>query len=334
MTWKVRFIMSLVLLVRIVFGCLTGTAAESQTIKKLSFLPQWSPQAQFAGYYMAEHKGYYRRHGIELSIIQGGPSRSPTEYLKENKADIVTLWLSSAMQLGDQGVDVVNIGQIIQHSALMLVVKTSSGIRNPADMNGKKIALWPADFQIQPKAFFDKFNLNVQTVTTDSPVNLFLRDGVQVSSIMWYNEYHTLINSGLDPKDMRLFSFDDYGLDFPEDGIYLLKKTFEEDPEAACSFAAASIEGWRYVFAHPSEAIDLMVGIMNAAHVPANREHQRWMLDRMRDLAMPEAKGSQMGCLQSDDYRRVGDILVANRLIRSVPPFASFFQMCADHDQK
>lgn len=332
MSWS-RPILRLIL-AWMVLGCSIASAAESQDLKKISFLPQWLPQAQFAGYYMAQHKGYYRGHGIELAIIQGGPAHSPTEYLKENKADIVTLWLSSALQLADEGVSVVNVGQIMPRSALMLVAKTSSGIVTPADMNGKKIALWPADFQIQPKAFFDKFNLKVQIVTTESPVNLFLRDGVQVSSLMWYNEYHTLINSGLDPEEMRLFSFDDYGLNFPEDGIYLLKETFEKDPEAACSFAAASMEGWRYAFAHPEEAVDLMVSIMNAAHVPANRVHQRWMLDRIRDLTMSDAKGHQMGDLQAEDYLRVGDILMTNGLIRAVPPYASFFQKCTNHDQK
>ncbi len=329
-----RPLLRFILFVWILLSCSGALAVEPPDLKKISFLPQWLPQAQFAGYYMAQHKGYYRAHGIELTIIQGGPSRSPTEYLKGKKADIVTLWLSSALQLAAQGVDVVNVGQIMPRSALMLVAKTSSGIKTPADMNGKKIALWPADFQIQPKAFFDKFNLTVQIVTTDNPVNLFLRDGVQISSLMWYNEYHTLINSGLDPQEMQLFSFDDYALNFPEDGLYLLRETFEKDREAACAFAAASMEGWHYAFAHPEEAVDVMVSIMEAAHIPANRVHQRWMLDRIRDLTMPDGKGYQMGNLQVEDYQRVGDALVANGLIKSVPPFASFFEKCTQHDQK
>jgi NitT/TauT family transport system substrate-binding protein len=331
---RIRTLLRVLLLTWLALDCSRAGATESSDLKKFSFLPQWLPQAQFAGYYMAQHKGFYRRHGIDLTIIPGGPLHSPTEYLKEKKADIVTLWLSSALQLIDHGVEVVNVGQIMPRSALMLVAKTSSGIQTPADMNGKKIALWPSDFQIQPNAFFDKFDLKVRIVTTESPVNLFLRDGVQVSSIMWYNEYHTLINSGLDPKEMRLFSFDDYGLNFPEDGIYLLRETFDKDPEAACAFAAASMEGWRYAFAHPEEAVDLMVRVMNAAHVPANKVHQRWMLDRIRDLTASDANGHEMGKLKVEDYRRVGDILMTNGLIRAVPPYASFFQECSDHDQR
>ncbi|MBU1055710.1 MAG: ABC transporter substrate-binding protein [Proteobacteria bacterium] len=317
----------------ILCGSLWATT-ESPGLKKLTFLPQWLPQAQFAGYYVALNKGYYRHHGIDLTIIPGGPDHSPAAYIKEKKADIVTLWLSSALQLADQSVEVVNVGQIIQRSALVLAAKKSSGINSPADMDGKKIALWPSDFQIQPRAFFDKFDLKVQVVTTNSPINLFLRDGVQVSSLMWYNEYHTLINSGLDPDEITLFFFDDVNLNFPEDGIYLRKETFENDPEAACAFVNASVEGWQYAFAHPEEAIDIMIPIMEAAHIPANRVHQRWMLDRMRDLTVSGPKGERMWELKVDDYRKVGDILVSNGLIRAVPPYELFSRKCFCHDKE
>lgn len=307
--------------------------ADEPAPKKLSFLPQWSPQTQFAGYYMALDKGFYRNHGIDLTILQGGPRKSTVEYLRNRKADFASLWLSSALQLADEGVEIVNVGQVIQRSALVLVAKKSSGIQTPEQINGKKIALWPADFQIQPNAFFNKFNLKNTIVTTASPVNLFLRDGVQVASMMWYNEYHTLINSGLDPEEMQLFFFDKVDLNFPEDGMYLRKETFEQDPEAACGFVAASLEGWHYAFAHPEETVDFMLSVMEEAHVPANRVHQRWMLDRMHDLMSTAADAPPM-VLQTEDYRRVGEILLTSGLIKALPPYESFYRHCASHAQK
>jgi len=313
--------------------CAASAQADSPALKKLSFLPQWSPQAQFAGYYMAQHKGFYRNHGIDLTIIQGGPRKSTVEYLQTRQADIASLWLSSALQLADGGMEIVNVGQVIQRSALVLVAKKSSGIQSPEQINGKKVALWPADFQIQPTAFFTKFKLNNSIVTTESPVNLFLRDGVQVTSVMWYNEYHTLINSGLDPEEMQLFFFDKVDLNFPEDGIYLRKETFDQDPEAVCGFVAASLEGWHYAFAHPEEAVDLILSAMEEAHLPANRVHQRWMLDRMHDLMFP-AGGVPPMVLQPADFQKVGEILRSVGLIKFLPPYESFYRDCIAHAQK
>ena len=316
------------------FLCAASAFAEEPVRKQLSFLPHWSPQAQFAGYYMAQHKGFYRNHGIDLTLIEGGPRKSTVEYLRNGRADIALLWLSSAMQLADSGdVEIVNIGQVIQRSALVLVSKKSSGILTPAQMNGKKIALWPADFQIQPLAFCKKFGLRNTFVTTENPVNLFLRDGVQVASVMWYNEYHTLINAGLDPEEMQLFFFDEVGLNFPEEGIYLRKETFDKDPAAACDFVTASLQGWRYAFDNPEETLDFMLKIMEQAHVPANRVHQRWMLERMRDLILPTPDTQPM-LLQESDYHRVGAVLRSSSTIRALPPYESFFKGCKDHAQK
>ncbi|BBO91335.1 ABC transporter substrate-binding protein [Desulfosarcina ovata] len=301
-------------------------SAETQGLPHLTFLPQWSPQAQFAGFYLARQNGCYRRHGIDLTILPGGPHRLPVEALKTGSADIVTLWLSTALQLADQGVAIVNVGQLIQHSALCLAVRTRAGIIRPADMNGKKVALWPADFQIQPRAFFDKYQLDVRVVTAANPVHLFLHGGVQITSLMWYNEYHTLINAGLDSNEIRLFRFEDADLNFPEDGIYLQKTTLENHPEAVRAFVAATMEGWRDAFAHPETAIDLILSIMQAAHIPANRVHQRWMLDRMRDLMQPSPDRGAMGELNADDFRRVADILRLGGLIRTSPSYTAFFK--------
>jgi len=69
-----------------------------------------------------------------------------------------------------------------------------------------------------------------------------------VASATWYNEYHTLINSGLDPDELTPFFFHEHGLNFPEDGIYTLEETLKRDPSLSCDFVKASIEGWVYAF--------------------------------------------------------------------------------------
>ena len=200
----IRILLSLSLF--LILGVSPLGAAET-TLKKASFLPQWSPQAQFAGYYVAYEKGFYKAQGIDLTILQGGPNQPPTEFLEGQKADFVSMWLSTALQRRSSGVKLTNIGQIVQRSALMLVAKKSSNIHTPEEMNGKKVGLWGADFQIQPRAFFKKYNLQVRVLPQSQSLNLFLRGGVDVASAMWYNEYHTLLNSGLDPDELTPFFF-------------------------------------------------------------------------------------------------------------------------------
>lgn len=124
-------------------GVLAGLSpAYGQALHQAVFIPQWIPQAQFAGYYVAYEKGFYRKKGIDLQILKGGPERPPSEWLDRGVADFGTLMLSQAIKKRVEGVKLVHIGQIIQRSALMLVAKKSRGIRVPTDLQGKKIGLW------------------------------------------------------------------------------------------------------------------------------------------------------------------------------------------------
>lgn len=310
----------------LLFSLLTASAAAAaeRTLKKATFIPLWSPQAQFAGYYTALEKGIYRRHGIDLTIINGGPNYSSAEYLRNGKADFAALWLTTALQERASGVKLVNIAQIVQESSMMLVTRKAGGIRTPADLNGKKVGLWGGDFAIPARAFFDKFHLRVQEVPQSYTVNLFLRGGIDAASAMWYNEYHTILNAGIDPDELKVFFLKDEGLNLPEDGLYALEKTVTNDPELAKEFVNASLEGWEYAFAHPDEAVDIIIKHMRAAKIPANRVHQKWMLARMRDLIIPKKDKSGFGRLGESDYNAAGKILRENGVVRDIPAFRDF----------
>lgn len=297
--------------------------APCQELRKATFLPQWSPQAQFAGYYVAHAKGFYARRGIDLEILRGGPDRPAAQALAQEEVEFVTLFLSTGIDLRSNGLEILNIGQIVQRSALALVAKRSSGIRAVKDLDGKAVSIWP-DFALQPRAFFRKYNLHVRVAPQGGSISLFLRGGVDAASVMLYNEYHTILNSGLDPAELRVFDFSHYGINFPEDGIYCLEQTLKESPELCRDFVLASIEGWAYALEHTEEALDIVMKHVRAANLPTNRVHQKWMLEHMRDIIMPPGKNIPMGTLLPDEYRFVAKQLMENGIITSMPEYGDF----------
>lgn len=299
-------------------------AAAEPVLKKATLMPLWSPQAQFAGYYTALDKGIYRRHGIDLTILPGGPGRSPLEGLRSGRADFAVLWLTSAMQESSRGLKLVNLAQIVQRSSVMLIARKTSGIRTPADMQGKKVGLWRGEMALPSQVFLKKYRLRVREIPQSATVNLFLRGGIDVASAMWYNEYDTIVNSGINPDELQLFLLNDHGVTFPEDGLYVLDKKYRKDPALAKAFVQASLEGWRYAFDHPDETLDLVLRHMKGANIPANRAHQKWMLARMRELLVPDEKSGHMGQLQPADFEAAGAALLGSGVISSVPGFDAF----------
>ncbi|OGR06537.1 MAG: ABC transporter substrate-binding protein [Deltaproteobacteria bacterium RIFOXYD12_FULL_50_9] len=315
----------LLCLLLLLFNFSTNSAGADQTVlKKASLIPLWYPQAQFAGYYVALEKGIYRNHGIDLKILPGGPDHSPTQLLRSGEADFAVLWLSTALQQYESGEKLINVAQIVQKSSMMLVARKSSGIDTPADMQGKKVGIWGGGLAIPAETFFKKYQLSVREVRQSYTVNLFLRGGIDVASAMWYNEFHTILNSGIDTDELNLFFLHDYGIKFPEDGLYTLAKTYRRDPILVDAFVKASLAGWAYAFANPEETLDIVIRLMNEANLPANRAHQQWMLARMRDLIQPLNSSDSIGELKLSDYEAVGSALQINGVIKTVPGFEDF----------
>jgi NitT/TauT family transport system substrate-binding protein len=302
----------------------SSSAGAQGALKSASLMPLWSPQAQFAGYYVALEKGIYRRHGIDLTLLTAGPGQSPAEALRNGTADFAILWLSTALQHRSEGVPLINLGQVVQRSSLLLVARKASGIASISNMEGKKVGLWEGDLSIPARALFGRNQVRVREVRQSWTVNLFLRGGIDVASAMWYNEYHTILHSGIDAEELNVFSVGEEGFDFPEDGMYALDALVRRDPELAEAFVAASLEGWRYAFEHPEEALDIVIRRMREARLPANRVHQRWMLDRMRDLVWPEQDTSNMGQLDPGVYEFVGRTLQQVGLIGAYPDHSAF----------
>ncbi|GAB6112829.1 ABC transporter substrate-binding protein [Desulfomicrobium salsuginis] len=305
-------------LLTVLFVVLCG-AAQAGTQR---LVLHWLPQAQFAGVLMAEEKGFYARRGVDLEIVPGGPDINVSRHLAEGRAEFATMFLSTALERRASGMDLVHIGQIVHQSALMLVARKDSGVRSLNDLQGRRVGMWGPDFQIQPRALFKRLGIEVEVVEQAPSMDLFMRGGLDAVSAMWYNEYHTLMSYGLDEKDMTAFFFRDLDLNFPEDGLYCLRETYERDPTAARAVAQATLEGWTYVFAHPEEALELVVRRMKEHKVRANRAHQRWMLARMQDIIL--AGGAPRLNLDRADFEAATAALVEQGFISDPPGYADF----------
>jgi NitT/TauT family transport system substrate-binding protein len=312
--------------------CTLLIPAFCEELQPVTFLPQWTPQAQFAGYYVAIQKGFYQKRGIDLRLLTGGPDYPPADMLPSRKTDFTTMFLSDAIQLRSKGVDLVNVAQIGQKSGFMLVARKSSGILSPKDLNGKRVSLW-SDFRIQPLAFFRKYQLDVTILPQTFTINLFLMGGVDAACAMWYNEYHTLLNSGVNADELTTFFLDQHGLNFPGDGIYCLSDMLKKNDRICRNIVSASLEGWRYAFDHPVEAIDIVMIYTQQAHVGTNRVHQRWMLDRIRDISVTGGTNSPMGALSQVDYQMVVSELKSGGMINDIPNFKDFHVPCLENSR-
>jgi len=285
-----------------------GGSAQKQPLK---FAPQWFPQAQFAGYYAALDQGFYEEAGLDLKILHPTDDESSMKLLRTGKADVMSSFLMDALSARlSKDVPLVNIAQLSQHSSLMFVSKAKSRIDTITELDGKKVAIWSAGFDKMPRALMKEKNNEVDFVPIYNTINLFLEGGVDAMTVMYYNEYDQIINSGVNKDELNTFFFSDYeGFDIPEDGLYCLESTYRERKEELKKFVDATLQGWSYVEQNKEYALNLVVERMDKARLANNRAHQRWMLNRILDLLAPGDKDVKRGHLLESDFRRALNVI-------------------------
>jgi NitT/TauT family transport system substrate-binding protein len=315
----------MILTVLTTVALLASTAlAWAEEPKKASFRPHWVPQAQFAGYYTALAKGFYKEAGIDMEIRPGGPGISALNNVAMGRDTFCSEWLISALSLASKGAPLVNIAQMLQTGGLMLVTFKKTGIDDPKQMDGRTVGVWPGPFAIAPTVLFEQLGVRPKLHSQKFSIDEFLNGQVDVASAMIYNEYHLILESGVNPSDLNTFFFRDHGLNFPEDGIYVHAETVKKDPELCRGFVKASIKGWLYAFEHPEEAVSIVMAAANEAKTGTSPRHQATMLQEIEKMMLFRVTPELIGELDPKDFRFVHDVLQSHKLMARPVELDSF----------
>ncbi len=299
-------------------AALSMSAAAAQAADKLTLQLKWVTQAQFAGYYVAKDKGFYKEAGLDVTIKPGGPDIAPPQVIAAGGADVVIDWMPSALATREKGLPLVNIAQIFKKSGMMLTCRKDSGIKSPADFKGKTLGVWFYGNEYPFLSWMDKLGLSTKGGSADVTV---LKQGFNVDPIlqkqaacvstMTYNEYWQIIDAGLTPGELQVYKYEDQGVATLEDGLYTLEKSLN-DPKMVdklARFVKASVKGWEYAMNNVNEAADIV--LENDASGAQTEKHQRRMMGEIAKLIAGSSKG--IGYLEPGDYERTVGTLMSGK---------------------
>ena len=293
-----------------VLMCLTF-ALQAQ---RIVFTPQWTPQAQFAGYYVAFDKGFYKEAGLEVDIQHPSASYSAFNRLLEGSSDMITQQLVQAVVEIDRGMPLVNVLQTSQQNGLMLVSRVDS-IRTIQDLKEKKVGVWKVGFGELAFIMDSEKELGIKWIPFLQGTNLYLIGALDATLAMSYNEYLQLKVSGHEDKPFIRFSDTEYN--FPEDGLYVTMDFYQKNKKHVQAFAEATRRGWEWAHEHPEEALSIVMRWAKKENVHTNEIHQRWMLEEILRLQCPRGKTKPTFELDEEVVKRLSDLLLKHRRIHN-----------------
>ena len=267
---------------------------------------KWVTQAQFAGYYVAKDKGFFKAEGIDIVIKPGGPDIAPPQVIAGGGADVVIEWMPAALAAREKGVALVNIAQPFKRSGMMLTCRKDAGVATPADFKDKTLGVWFFGNEYPFMAWMAKLGLKtdgsaggVKVIKQGFNVDPIIQKQAACVSTMTYNEYWQVIDAGLKPEELVVFNYTDQGVSTMEDGLYVLENRLSDPAFAArmAKFLRAALKGWEYARANPDEATKIVLD--NDASGAQKEAHQKRMMGEINKLT-----AGSTGKLDPADFNR------------------------------
>jgi len=272
-------------------GLAAGAAAAQD---ELTLQLKWVTQAQFAGYYVAQEKGFYDEVGLDVTIKPGGPDIAPPQVLAGGGADVIVEWMPAALAARERGLPLVNIAQPFERSGMMLTCLEESGVTGPEDFRGRTLGVWFAGNEYPFLSWMSQLAIptdggenGVTVLKQGFNVDPLLQGQADCISTMTYNEYWQVIDAGISEDELVTFNYTDQGVATLEDGLYVLDETLEDPAmkDKLARFVAASMKGWHWAEDNQTAAAEIV--LENDATGAQTMKHQERMMGEIAKLLAP-----------------------------------------------
>ena len=241
----------------------TNLMSSNNSAKNVSLQLSWLHQFQFAGYYIAKEKGFYKEAGLDVNIKEYNFNIDIQKVLDNKDAQFVVGKTSFIIDK-ISGKNIVALAGIFQHSPMMLLVRKDSMISRASDLRGKNIMI-TGDAKntaaILAMLTSQKINLNEVTIQPHS-FNLDDLINGKTDAMASYisNEPIRLANKNIKYKVIHP---KDYGFDFYNGMLFTSGEFLKEDPDSVKAFHDATIKGWKYAFNNIQESAELIYNKYN-----------------------------------------------------------------------
>jgi NitT/TauT family transport system substrate-binding protein len=296
MHWRVLTVgLVLVLAAGLLAGCgedegvaanATGTVAQPRAVTiGLSFVPN----IQFAPYYIAQEKGFYREAGLDVSFNHHGVGADLFAALVAGQETMMMAGGDELLQARGRGVPLVYVAEVYTQYPVSLIVPAASDIHSIADLRGKRVGIpgaYGANY-LGLLALLDSAGLTEADITVES-VGFTQATALlagHVDAVMGYsnNEPIQITKAGM---EVRTFPVSDVR-PLVSNGLIAPESLLDSDPDLVRAVVAATLRGVQYALDHPDEAVEIAKQYVPTLVDAKQAEDARAVLDATLPMWQP-----------------------------------------------
>ncbi|MEA3370583.1 MAG: ABC transporter substrate-binding protein [Campylobacterota bacterium] len=288
--------------------------ANSENLEKVSLQLQWKHQFEFAGFYIAKEKGYYKEAGVEVELRELGESVDVVDEVFSGRATFGTGYPSLILKK-TQGSDIVLLSAILQSSPHVLVSLKSSGINFIEDFKNRKIMTH--NDEAQTTSFISMLQsdgvnfVDMTQVPHSFNIDDLITKKVDISSVFASNELYILDKKGI---EYDIWDPRDYGFDFYDVILFTSSAEVQKSPQRVKAFRDASLKGWKYAFENIDETVELILQNYNTQN--KSKEALIYEAEVLKKLAYLD--NQSLGHIDKNKIQRISDIYNLMGLAKNV----------------
>jgi NitT/TauT family transport system substrate-binding protein len=291
---------------------------------KVTVQLSWFHSVEFAGFYVADQKGYYADENLAVTLKPGGADILPSKEVTDGKADIGVTGGDQLLVARSQGLPLKAIAAIFRQSPVALMALADSGIKTPQDLAGKRIGVISPNYDnnndIQLLAMLRRVGID------QSKVKLVVTEDYSVGSLTSgtmdvYNGFST--NEAVDAKlrglNVNLILPQDYGVLIYANVLFSRQQLLDERADVMQRFVRATFKGYQYAIEHPDEAADLTLKYDKTLDVAFQRASMQ------AEIPLIDTGDVPIGTMDGPVWQNTNDMLLQQGLIKSPVDLSTLF---------
>ena len=273
-------------------------------IQDVTLQLQWKHQFQFAGYYMAKEKGFYKDVNLNVDLLEHKINNNTLEKVLSQEINYA-IGRTSLINNRSHGKKVVLLASILQSSPLALATKKSSNIKTLSDFKNKRMSITntEAETSIFPLLLSHNITKNDLKINYSfNKVNDFINDKTDIITLYTSNQEYSLKKQGF---QYNIFHPKDYDFNFYDDILYTSEQETIQYKQRTLDFKKASLKGWNYAFNNIEETINVILKKYNTQN--KSRDELLYEANVLKKHAYSQGI-TKLGNIEKTKIQRIYDI--------------------------
>jgi NitT/TauT family transport system substrate-binding protein len=288
---------------------------EKRVLDEVTVQLKWMHQAQFAGLYAAQEKGYYTQENLKVNFLEGGQGVDIAKAVISGRAQFGIMAPEDVLISRSSGGLLKAIAAIYRRSAVVFLAMADSHITRPQDFSGRTVAAGGGegganrDLEVQFLALVKKLGLDISKINVvpfDAKCTAFIKGDVDVTPAF---STGNLIRLRLEGLKLNLIWPSDYGIHFYSDTLVTTEETIREQPGLVTRFLRATLKGWQDAIRNYEAAVTIT---LKYARVK-DTQLQTAMMEGL--LPLVHTGEDQIGWMKPEVWQGMYDILLQEKIL-------------------